>query len=416
VRGIDGPAVVLLLALGASCDAPGASGGGSGTLVAALSGSGLRDEMRSARVLVFDTATQRCTGHRVDEPDLPPLATSGLLGADTLRATLRIPAGPRTIYVEVYRDADGVEAFGTGCLEVVLAAGEERVVTVEIVALSPGDADADADGDAPLDDLGARDADADGDGDGEAETPEGEPGEAEEADGPDAEAPDAPAEGGDDEVDSADEAPGDEATPDEEAAPDDGPAGEAEVGDEGGVPDAPPSITLVLSEVDYDQDDRFDSTEFVELYNWGSVPVPCAGLELRLLNGTAGGAPYLEQALACAEIPAASFHVLGSTALLASLACPSVEMLGDGGTQLLQNGDDSLHGDAVAIGVTTGGVFAVADQVAYEGLVAGWGEGHPARTDDATAESLQRRPPDRDTGDNEADFYILAPTPCAGPP
>ncbi|MCK7539666.1 MAG: hypothetical protein MZV63_56520 [Marinilabiliales bacterium] len=80
------------------------------------------------------------------------------------QVTLAIPAGARTLYVETCQDADGLDPFGTGCAEVVLAAGERRTVRIEIVAATPGDADADADvpddadADVPVDADGAPDA------------------------------------------------------------------------------------------------------------------------------------------------------------------------------------------------------------------------------------------------------------------
>ena len=151
--------VVLLLALcglasTAACDDRAGLGEGTGTVAAQLTGSALRDEVRSLRVLAFNLAVQGCTGPRVGRPDLPPLATSGLVRADLLQVTLTIPAGPRTIYVEVYRDAEGTDRFGTGCAEVVLAAAERRTLRIEVVTDG-----SDADGDADTDD-GAGDVDA----------------------------------------------------------------------------------------------------------------------------------------------------------------------------------------------------------------------------------------------------------------
>lgn len=86
---------------------------GVATFAAAREGSGLRDEMRSLRVVVFDLDEQRCAGRGVDRPDLVPLAATGLLPSATPTITLDVPAGPRTIYVEVYRDAAGRDRFGT---------------------------------------------------------------------------------------------------------------------------------------------------------------------------------------------------------------------------------------------------------------------------------------------------------------
>lgn len=372
---------------GASCTGETPSGGTS-TLVAALTGSALRDEMRSLRVVVFDLTAQGCIGHRVADPGLAPLATSGLVRSGTFQTTLEVPAGPRTIYVEVYRNEDGTDRFGTGCLEVVLAAGGRATVRIEIEVSGGGDADGDADADADvLEDAGDFDAEDTGGTDIDGE----------EADGLDAENDGVEPE----DVDAWD-APADE--PDEGAAPED-------VAEEDA---SPPPPAVVISEIDYDQTGT-DNMEFIELYNADVSPVPCSGLEIRLVNGV-GSAVYRTQALTCTSLAPGAFHVLGSTALLASILCPSTQVLGTGGTDLIQNGPSSTtEGDAVALIDRSSGTPVVLDQVAYEGLVAGWGEGSPAPTDDATGESLQRIPLDRDRNENSLDFTVGPPTACAAP-
>ncbi|MBI5503036.1 MAG: lamin tail domain-containing protein [Deltaproteobacteria bacterium] len=359
--------------------------GGSGELRLRLGGSGLSDEWRSLRVVAFDLAEQGCIGPRVAEPGATPLATSGLAHPESLRLTLSIPAGARTIYVEVYRDGDGTDLLGTGCAETVLAPGESATVQVEIVLLST-DADADADADDVVD---AIDADAGDDAGGDVEADGDDAGD---ADG-DADADDA-ADVDDDVADDAADVPAEDAV--------------AEA-------DAPPVPGLVLSEVDYDQTGT-DSLEFVELYNASADPVPCAGLELRLINGV-GSALYRTQPLTCSAIAPGSVHVVGSSLLLASITCPSAQVLGTGGSDLVQNGPPSSGGpgDAVALVDASSGAPVVLDQVAYEGAVAGWGEGGPAAEESSSTESLQRNPPGHDTDDNAADFRILPPTPCAVP-
>jgi hypothetical protein len=369
--------VVASLLAGAPAGCDDRSGDGVGSVSAQLGGSGLRDEMRSLRILVFDLITQGCTGSRVDRPELPPVATSGLVRPDVLQITLSIPAGPRTIYAEVYRDADGTDRFGTGCAELVLAAGESRTVRLAIET-EGADADADADGD------------GDGDGADDAEPPD---------DGDVA-----------DEAEVVEDAPDGGDAADEAEAIDD--AADADEIDTAGNP------LLVISEVDHQQDGT-DNMEFVELYNAGSVAVPCSDLELYLVSRSGGSSTiYATQPLACTEIAAGEFYVVGSDALLASISsfCRGNERLRGGGTDLLQNGDSSSEGDGVVLIRRVDPVAVPVDQVAYWGPVSGWGEGAPAPVDRDSAESLQRRPAEADTDNNSADFLRLAPTPCAPPP
>ena len=170
-----------------------------------------------------------------------------------------------------------------------------------------------------------------------------------------------------------------------------------------------------MSEIDYDQDST-DTMEFIEVYNASADPIDCAGLELRLVNGV-GPAVYLTQPLGCSSIPAGSVHVLGSSALLASVACPSSEVLGSGGNNLIQNGPGATGdpGDGAALVDTSSGSPVVLDQIVYEAAVAGWGEGVFAGEEATSAVSLQRVPAGNDTDDNAADFLPRAPTPCALP-
>jgi hypothetical protein len=366
-----GTTVALLLTLCGvvstiACDDRTGLGEGIGTVAAQLTGSGLRDETLSLRVLAFDLTAQRCTGPAVEHPELPPLATSGLVRADVLQVTLSIPAGPRTIYVEVYRDVDGTDRFGTGCTEVVLAAGERRTLRIEVVT-----AGSDADGDADADD-GGEDVDA------EVLADDG---------GPDA--------------DTVDDAPL-----------------EADDVGEGDESDAPAPPQIVISEVDYEQDST-DSMEFVELYNGGTDAIDCADLELHLVSqGGTDATTYLVQPLHCTTIAPGTFYVIGSTALNATISsfCPGLEVLDDGTTDLIQNGTSASAGDGVALVRREGTVLVPLDEIVYLGPVTGWGEGSPATTDRDSAESLQRRPASADTNDNLADFFRLAPTPCAPPP
>ncbi len=412
---------------------------GTGTIAASLTGNGLREEARALRVVVFDLVTQGCIGPGVARPDLPPVATSGLVRTDVLQVTLAVPAGPRSIYVEAYRDSNGLDLFGTGCVEVVLGVGERRTVRIEIVSGGPGDADADADvpddadadvpGDVPPDgeDVGpdvdvVEDVpdgiDADVAPDVDEVEDAGEEG-FEEADVDAFDVPDVDLDG-DDVPDGVDTPDGTDELPD--VVEDEGTDSADAPVDADGADTGPTLPTLVISEIDYDIVGT-DSTEFLELYNFGATSVSCVGLELQFANGVTGaGVVYATQALTCLAIPAGGFHVVGSSILRGTLpgGCSSEQLRG-GGTDLIENGGSGTAsgvGDALALWYDDGGTPVVVDSVVYEGPVTGWGEGLPAPGDSNTREgSLQRRPAGRDTNDNATDFFILIPpTPCGPPP
>ncbi|MBN1774408.1 MAG: lamin tail domain-containing protein [Deltaproteobacteria bacterium] len=398
---------------------------GTGTVAALLTGTGLREEARALRVVAFDLAVQGCVGPRVPQPALAPVATSGLVRTTVLQVTLSIPAGARTLYVEAYRDTEGLDLFGTGCAEIVLAAGERRTVRLAVVAGGTGDADADADvpDDADADvvsDVDAVEDVPDGVDEGlEADFVEEDGGDEDlgESDGDASDAIDVDADDVPDGIDAPD-------TTDElpDVVEDEGSDSADAPGDADGTDTGPTTPTLVISEIDYDIVGA-DSTEFVELYNYGAAAVSCAGLELQFANGVSGtGVVEDTHVLTCLEIPAGGFHVVGSDALRATLpgGCSSERLLG-GGDNLIQNGGTGTSsgvGDALALLHDDGTTLVVVDGVSYEGPVAGWGEGLPAPADSNTREgSLQRRPAGRDTNDNATDFLVLdPPTPCAPPP
>ena len=149
------------------------------------------------------------------------------------------------------------------------------------------------------------------------------------------------------------------------------------------------------------------------------VRSPAPRLELHLVSeGPTPGTTYLVQPLRCTTIAPGTFYVIGSTALNATISsfCPGYELLGDGATDLLQNGTSASAGDGVVLIRRVIFASVPQDQLSYWGPVTGWGEGSPATADRNSAESLQRRPADADTDDNLTDFLRLAPTPCAPPP
>ncbi len=170
---------------------------------------------------------------------------------------------------------------------------------------------------------------------------------------------------------------------------------------------APSLPTLVISEVDYDQEGG-DDLEFLEIYNHGTADVSCSGLRVWLVNGApVPPLTYADAALSCTVIPAGGFHIIGDSALLSSVSCPSEQLLDYG---RIENGPH----DAIAL-VT--GSDVIIDQLDYDGDLPDWGEGDPAPADPPTAEhqSIQRNPPGSDTNDNAADFSAMPSTPCAAP-
>ena len=163
-----------------------------------------------------------------------------------------------------------------------------------------------------------------------------------------------------------------------------------------------PALALpVISEVFYDAVGSDDGRGFVELY--GAPGTSLDGMLVQGVNGSGGG---IGPSLALSgTIPADGFFVVaddfaGGPTLVANA---DLVVAFD-----LQNGPDSIvlrAGDVVldAVGY---GVFAPGDVFA--------GEGSPAPDAPADA-SLARSFADLDSGDNAADFAVLAvPTPGAG--
>ncbi|MFH1434729.1 MAG: lamin tail domain-containing protein, partial [Pseudomonadota bacterium] len=130
---------------------------------------------------------------------------------------------------------------------------------------------------------------------------------------------------------------------------------------------APSLPTLVISEVDYDQEGG-DDLEFLEIYNHGTADVSCSGLRVWLVNGApVPPLTYADAALSCTSIPPGGFHVIGDSELLASVSCPSEQLLDYG---RIENGPH----DAIAL-VTGSGV--IIDQLDYDGDLPGWGGRRP---------------------------------------
>jgi hypothetical protein len=171
---------------------------------------------------------------------------------------------------------------------------------------------------------------------------------------------------------------------------------------------------IVINEVDYDQP-ATDATEFVEVYNAGSVAGDLDGLALVLVNG-ANSEEYGRVDLA-GVLDAGAFAVIGAPGLV---GVPSSTLqfsfpLSEGN---LQNGPD-------AIALFDTGTLTVLDSIAYEGPVE-WNTGGPggpfplaeggsSAPADTGVGSLVRLPDGQDTDDGAAD-WVLSLTPSPGSP
>ncbi|MDB4990454.1 MAG: uncharacterized protein JWN04_5632 [Myxococcaceae bacterium] len=184
-------------------------------------------------------------------------------------------------------------------------------------------------------------------------------------------------------------------------------AGTLQVGIEVGTADAggdagsPCALGLRIDELDYDQTNG-DDGEFVELLNTGTCTSALDGVVLELVNG-GDGKVYTRYTLtdATPSLAAGERLVLGDPAVLATLTAATKHLALNGAG--LQNGPDGMRlvrGDTLL------------DAVAYEGAVAGSGEGQPTLADEG-ASSLTRCPDGFDTNDNKLDFQLSTPSPGA---
>jgi len=158
----------------------------------------------------------------------------------------------------------------------------------------------------------------------------------------------------------------------------------------------------IVSEVLYDAAGSDDGAVFVELF--GAPGDSLEGLSLEGVNG-AGGAVTVTIALSGA-IPDDGIFVLADLTAAGATSVPGADLLANFD---LQNGPDSLL-------LRSGS--EVLDRLGYGAFAAGAvfaGEGSPA-PDAPAGSSLARRFADLDTGDNAADFVVLAsPTPGSAP-
>jgi len=157
----------------------------------------------------------------------------------------------------------------------------------------------------------------------------------------------------------------------------------------------------ILSEVLYDAVGSDDGSVFVEIF--GVPGTVLDGLVVEGVNGS-GGSVTTSVALV-GTIPADGFFVVADTTGGGTTFVPEADQLASFD---FQNGPDSvvLRSDASVLDALGYGSFDPGDAFA--------GEGTPA-PDAAAGESLARTFADVDTGDNGADFTVLAvPTPGAG--
>jgi len=181
---------------------------------------------------------------------------------------------------------------------------------------------------------------------------------------------------------------------------------------DGGLCIAPPS--LVINEIDYDQPGA-DTAEFVEIYNPGPGNALLSDWVFEHVNGASDSVVIsvsLNDAQPGGVLGAGQYLVLCMPTVCSSL--PSGTLFVTLASSVLQNGAPD------GVRLLRQGQFA--DGVAYEGTMAGTGEGTTAGTDPG-AGGLARCPNGADTDDNGADFELVTTlTPgavnddCAPPP
>lgn len=156
---------------------------------------------------------------------------------------------------------------------------------------------------------------------------------------------------------------------------------------------------LRINEVDYDQPST-DDAEFVEIVNTAACAASLGAVSLELVNGSDGKA-YASYPLseAGSSLAAQGRLLVGDPGLLSSVAAGVLTMPLK--TVGLQNGPDGVR--LVAAG-------RMLDGFAYEGAVAGTGEGTPSGADEAEF-GFSRCPDGFDSANNGLDFVLVAPTP-----
>jgi hypothetical protein len=164
---------------------------------------------------------------------------------------------------------------------------------------------------------------------------------------------------------------------------------------------APDGHPLVINEIDYDQP-GLDTAEFIEVLNTGDDPISLDGVELFLINGFDGDT-YRSIALPDTTLAPGGHYVVCAAATTVANCDHELNQA----ENLIQNGPD-------AVSLLVDG--SLVDSIAYEGPVAGAGEGDPVPLDQADSNtgpgSLNRCPDGADTDDNATDVVFRAtPTP-----
>ena len=170
------------------------------------------------------------------------------------------------------------------------------------------------------------------------------------------------------------------------------------------LPLMPSPATLLVNEIDYDQDGSSDTAEFVEILNPGSATVDLSGYRIELVDG-ADDEPY-HTFESDVQLGAGGFLLIAKQAVIdePGLVPAAAAVLPLTGASVT-NGPDGVRIVVKATG-------RVVDAVHYEGVVPGAGEGSPAPDDPPTANtSIGRCPAGFDSNDNGFDFREMPATP-----
>lgn len=183
-----------------------------------------------------------------------------------------------------------------------------------------------------------------------------------------------------------------------------------------------PLPTVVINEVDYDQNNATDSAEFVELYNNGPSAVDLSNCSVELLNGSSGtGAVYTTVVIPSGTtLQPGAFYTIGDSGLSASVRDQSfaaaTDQIQDGVSDAIRLKDS--QGRVVdAFAYENGGTVTLSGPAdAFEGNKFKGGDINSTPASGQTngrGVSLGRFPDGADTGDNLVDFHLLPPTPKA---
>ncbi|MFQ5610865.1 MAG: lamin tail domain-containing protein [Anaerolineae bacterium] len=172
------------------------------------------------------------------------------------------------------------------------------------------------------------------------------------------------------------------------------------------------STTLVINEIDYDQAST-DTAEFIEIKNVSGATINLAAYEIRIINGTGGGASLKRTiSLSNTNLASGSYYVVCGNA--ANVANCDQDVSPD--KNLIENGNPGgTDPDAVALALKGSGT--VVDTVSYEGdTAAPYTEGSGVGLEDDPAigqAGISRYPDGTDTDQNNVDLSRRCITPGA---